>query len=217
MDLVVFPEDMNVEEKASLQDYIKNGCPGLVKVSEDEVFAWFNLYISGKTYNEIAQITKGKRDLILYVAHRARWHQKRLGHLTDISSHITQKIQKAKLESANTVVNAITSLGKYYDDKFNKFLSTNDKDIIENMDTKMLGQYYKSLEILDKIAPSERESSKDSAQPTVNINIGPSKIKQKDDNTVDITPEDTDSTENTKAAKDILRALSQLQKSKENT
>lgn len=211
MDLIVFPDDLSVEEKTALQAYVANGCPGLVKVDDAKVFQWLELYMAGKGYAEIAHITKEKKDLIMYIAYKAKWNEKRLEYYGDMTSGLNKKIRNAKLQSADTVANAITAMGKYYNDVFNKFLTTNDKSIIENMDTKVLAQYYKSLEVLDKlISPSENTNTE---KATVNINVGSNAtVTQVNDKTVDIS---TQSVESDLAASELLKSLARYQRSKE--
>jgi hypothetical protein len=208
MEVTKFSEDLSEEEQVSLQNYISNGCPGLVKIDDTKVFKWFELYMSGKSYSEIATITREKKDLIVYIAHRGKWHEKHMQYYADIASNLTNKIKKVKLESANTVATAITALGKYYGDQFNKYLLTNDSSIIANMDTKTLAQYYKSIEVLDKMMSPNSGSSGDGGGPSVNINVGSNaKIEQKDDKTVEITTDE--------AAGDLIKALAKYQRVKE--
>jgi len=202
MDLEKISEDMNIEEKKSLENYIKNGTPGISKITEVDIFKWFELYMSGKTYAEIATITKSKKDLILYISNKSGWNEKRLSHYKDLSDNLIEKIKTVKLKNTNTVASIINALGKYYGDKFDKFLSTNDNSIIEEMDTKMLAQYYKSMEVLDRIIAGASDSDKKS--PTVNVNVGSgAEISQIDENTVEVT----DST-----AKNLLRSLAEYKK-----
>lgn len=160
-NLNTLPDDMTQEEKNSLQDYINNGCPGFLKVQESDIFKWFGLYMSGKTYDEIAKITKSKRDLVLYLSYKSKWNEKRLKHYEDLTQSLTQKVEQGKLDSANTIVSMISALNRYYGDKFNQFLALNDKSIIENIDPRMLAQYYKSMDTLKKLlednVPSDLE------------------------------------------------------------
>jgi hypothetical protein len=163
--------------------------------------------MAGKSYSEIAAITKEKKDLIVYIAHRGKWHEKHMQYYADIANNLTNKLKKVRLESANTVATAITALGKYYGDQFNKYLLTNDGSIISNMDTKTLAQYYKSIEVLDKMM-SPSSGGEGSSNPSVNINVGSNaKIEQKDDKTVEITTDE--------AAGDLIKALAKYQRIKE--
>lgn len=209
MEVTKFSEDLSEEEQISLQNYISNGCPGLTKIDDTKVFQWFELYMAGKGYSEIATITKDKKDLIMYISYKSKWHEKRMQYYSDMALNLTTKLKRVKLESANTVANAITALGKYYNDQFNKYLLTNDQNVISNMDTKTLAQFYKSIEVLDKIInPSAAGDSSQSPLPSVNINVGSSaKVEQKDDQTIEITTDE--------AAGDLIKALAKYQRVKD--
>ena len=205
MDLTTIEHDFTEEESESLQDYIKNGKPGISRAVESDIFKWFELYMSGKTYQEIAKITNSKRDLILYISAKSKWTEKRLAYYSDLSQNIAEKLKQAKVDSLNTVTSIVAALGKYYGDKFNNYIATKDNDIIEDMDTKMLGQYYKSMEILDKIVGGAVRGDKSSNDnPNVNINIGAgAKISQTEDGDIDITDD---------VAGDMLRFLANRKK-----
>ena len=138
LDLInSMPQDMTMDEKKVVQSFIVEGCPGILRVQQSDIFKWFELYMAGKTYAEIATITKSKKDLIMYVAYKSTWMDKRFKHYEDISLNILEKIKKARLESANTVLTIMSALGKYCEQKYNRFLSTNDQRIIEGIDTKI--------------------------------------------------------------------------------
>lgn len=198
MDLTKIEHDFNEEQQESLQDYIKNGKPGLVSVKDTDIFKWNELYMSAKSYEEIAKITNSKRDLILYMSAKGNWCSKRLAYYENIADNMREKLKQTKLNSINTVSSAVNGLGKYFDEKFNKFISTKDKSIIENIDTKLLAQYYKSMEVLEKIVGEAANRGGDSGT-NVNINVGSSAtVEQVDDQTIEIT-DDT--------AGDILKYL----------
>lgn len=183
-------EDKTPQEKESLDRYKKNGCPGLTSLEETDVFKWFELYMSGKTYTEIAQITKSKKDLVMYVSSKGKWLEKRIEYYRDISEHIVKKTSQAKIDSINTLSAMVSALSKYYGKKFNEYLANNDDSIIEEMDTKMLAQYYKSTESLEKImTQSDPDGDPDGDKAKgININLHSSnaQIKHLDDDSIEI-------------------------------
>ena len=216
MDLTRIPEDLSSEEKNSLVDYVQNGCPGLTRVDDQDVFSWFQLYMSGKSYSEISEFCKCKKDLVVYMSYRNQWHEKRMNYYNDISSKYIEKVKMAKMDSINTTINAITALGKYHDKQFTKFIANNDNSIIHNLDTKILSQYYKSLEMLDKLlsnkAPSKNRDDYDEP-PTVNININ--QPKNSAPVTIDTEVVSSNAEENMSNS-EVLRALSILKRSQSN-
>ena len=210
LTLIDMPQDMTKEEKESVQDFIVNGCPGLLKVQQSDIFKWFDLYMAGKTYAEIATITKSKKDLIMYIAYKSTWMDKRLQHYADISLNILDKIKQARLDSANNMVTIIKALGKYCEQKYNRFLTTNDQSMIEGIDTKIVTQYFKAMELLEKLMNPEEDpdTKKNPGQsPLVNINMGAgATVRQLDEKTLEITDE---------TAGDLLKSLAILKKEKE--
>lgn len=182
--------DFTEEEKQSLEDYRKNGCPGLIKLTDSQAFQWFELYMSGKTYSEIAQITRQKKDLILYVSAKASWHEHRMRYYGDMAANILNKYEQTRLESVNTMATGISALNKYFGKRFNKFIQTGDESIVEDMDTKLLGQYYKAIESLNKMVGASIDDSGKNGQPLVNINMTNGKVTQTSENTIEIDTDD---------------------------
>lgn len=205
--------DFTTEELESLQDFKSNGRPGLqhyVKNDQDTL-RWFELYMSGKTYTEISKISNVKKDVILLVSETQGWCQKRTEYYNEMNDMVIQKYTQAKLESINTVTTMVSALNKYFGNKFNSFLATNDKSIIEELDTRLLAQYQKAQENMDKIMGIAASSSdSDPKNPIVNINMMGGKITQTDKNTIEIDP--SEESEKEKAVGEILASLSKLKK-----
>ncbi|HBI01430.1 MAG TPA: hypothetical protein DDY18_07380 [Flavobacterium sp.] len=211
-DLILpdLPQDMTKEEKEAVQEFINNGCPGIVRVQDGDIFKFFQLYMSGKTYAEIATITKAPKDLIMYLAYRSRWMEHRFKHYENISLNILDKIKQVKLDSANNLVTIVKALGQYCEMKYNSFLSTKNQEVIEKIDSKIVTQYFKAIELLDKVLSEEPGDEETKPKgPLVNVNVGlgaSATIKQTDAKTLEITDE---------TAGDLVKALASMKKQAE--
>lgn len=204
--------DFSLAESESLNSFITEGCPGILSKTDSDMYQWFELYMSGKTYSEISKITNTKKDLILYISAKCNWHDKRMQYYSDLSSHMLQKCNESKLETLNTVTTMVSALNNYFGGKFDKFLKTKDESIIEGLDTKLLAQYYKATEAIDKIVGSSVDQ--DNKPPLVNINMTSSaKVTQTGKNTLEI---DTDSSEKEREVGEILKSLAKLKKIRDN-
>lgn len=187
-------KDMTLEERESLQNYKENGLPGIGVADDSNQFQWLNLYMAGKTYTEISDIVSVKKDIILFIADKYKWYEKRVKHYEDLVNNLIEKTTRAKLEGASAVSSIISALNKYYANKFNKYLSTNDDTIIEGLDPKILVQYYKSLETLDKLMASAKPvnpaepGTTNPNSPIVNVNLGGNaNLKQNEDGSLEIS------------------------------
>lgn len=83
--------DFSSEELESLKSFTNESKPGIGSIRESDIFQCFGLYMSGKTYSEISQITSIKKDVILYLSSASNWHEKKLKYYEDISSNVLQK------------------------------------------------------------------------------------------------------------------------------
>jgi hypothetical protein len=194
MDLTVIPEDMTPEEKKELEEFKKAGCPGIQSVDDNLMFQFFELYMAGKTYGEIATYTKRKKAFVLYVSSFAKWHDKRMAHYQNITEKMLEKVQQAKMEAVNTITMAISAYSKLLNSKFNKFVSQNDFEAIESLQNKEMQSYYKAIDTLNKLVADTHAKipPKDSPSATVNVNVGNNAtITKKDENTFEVKANDS--------------------------
>jgi len=189
MNLSEIDNDFTDDEVKMINTFVSNGCIGLEGLVKDEhkINSMFSLYMSGKTYIEISKITKVKKELVYYMSAKMNWYEKRMEYLEDIQGKMTKKLSETRMESLNFITNLINCHHKYYGDEINEYLRTNDKTIIENLDLKSLSQYFKSIEILEKIL-NPTNITKGGSSTTVNINAAGSEIKQVDKDTIEVTP-----------------------------
>lgn len=188
LEQIQYPEDMSKDEQEELSSFIDNGCPGIVRIKDSDIFQWFEFYMAGKSYSEIAIASKKKKEYILFMAKKQNWFQKKMDHYNDLLSNMSTKLKQTKVESMGTVSTIVSALGKYYNDKFNKYLLTKDESLIDSIDTKMLSQFYKSIDSLEKLMSNASDSDGKDRGPLVNFNLsGDATVKQIDSKTVEIT------------------------------
>lgn len=204
------PHDMTKEEKEQVLEFIQNGVPGLLRVQHSDMYTLFKLYMSGKTYSEIATISKINKTLVMYLSYKSSWLDKRFKHYEDISLNILDKVQKTKLDIANKLVTMINATGKFLEDEYNQYLKTNDKAIIQNIDSKIISGYHKSIDSLKRVLDTEEENdpNKKPKQPLVNINVGMgAQIQQGADRPLEISDATTG---------DLIKALASMKKAAES-
>jgi hypothetical protein len=210
MDLSKIDNDFTNEEVIRINTFVENGCMGLETLVKDEhkVNGLYGLYMSGKTYIEISKISRVKKDLVLYMSAKMKWYEKRMEYLNDIQNNMTKKLTDTRVESLNFIANLISVHHKYYGEEMDEYLRTGDKTIIENLDLKQLSQYFKSIEILEKILNPANVRPGGGSGMNVNVNAPDgATLTQVDNKTLEIKPGNTG---------DILKALSKSKKDKEN-
>tara|TARA_R100000951_G_scaffold116766_1_gene130582 strand:+ start:20214 stop:20852 length:639 start_codon:yes stop_codon:yes gene_type:complete len=211
MDLSKIDNDFNDKEVETINTFVSNGCIGLETVVKDEakVNSLFSLYMNGKTYVEISKIARVKKDIVLYMSAKMGWYENRMEYLTDIQSKTMRKMSETRVESLNFITSLIGFHHKFYGDEIDKYIATGDRDIIANLDLKALGQYFKSIEILEKMMnPSNVNPNGKGSGATINIHAAGAKLEQTDDNTLEITAGKTG---------DLLKALAEIKDKQDKT
>jgi len=212
LDISSLPQDMTKEEKELVLEFIANGCPGLLRVQQSDMFNLFELYMAGKTYSEIATTYKMNKTLIMYLAFRSKWMDLRFKHYEDISLNILNKIKQTKLDIANDLTVAINATGKYLRGEYDRYLKTNDKSIIEGLDQAIVTGHRNNIKTLKEVLTAEENSdpNKKPQQPLVNIHMGigaKATVEQTGEKTLEITDQ---------TSGDLLKALAGMKKETES-
>ncbi len=209
LSITDLPHDMTKEEKEKVLEFIQNGVPGLLRVQHSDMYMMFQLYMSGKTYSEIATISKINKTLIMYLAYKSNWMDLRFKHYEDISLNILDKTQKAKLDIVNDLIVSINATGKYLRDEYNRYLSTNDKSIIERLDQTIVTGHRNNIKALKEVLTEEESTdpNKKPKGPLVNINVGMgAQIQQGTEKPLEISDATTG---------DLIKALASMKKAAE--
>lgn len=210
MDLTKTDNDFTNEEVEKINNFVKDGCPGLATFAADEfkINNMFGLYMAGKTYTEISRCLTTKKNLVLYMSAKMNWYEKRMSHINDIQNSMTQKISDTRIQSLNFIADLINFHHKFYGEQIEEYMATGDSSKIANLDLKSLGQYFKSIEMLEKILNPVNVTSGNSKKNGATININTpdgSTVRALDENTVEITPS---------ATGEVLKALAKLKDEK---
>jgi hypothetical protein len=201
-----FPADCTPEDKAILSKFREEGLVGVGRVTESSIFAWFNLYMNGRTYQEIAKETKGKIELVLYMADHYRWFEKRQEHYQQLMARVQNKMTTAKIEGVSFLYDLLSFATEIHKDDIVEFLSTKNKEAAARVDLRIIDRYTKIVDAIAKLTVTPEDWVKslgDRNRPTVNINIENATI-QKDKSILDID-----------SSKSIVSQLAKLKEEKE--
>jgi hypothetical protein len=99
----------------------------------------------------------------------------------------------------------MSALGKYHKKRADKYILTNDDNIIEAFDVKLVAAYYKSIDVLGEMMSlgSDKNNS-----PTVNVNVGSNaSVSQNADGSLEVNSDS--------GVSDLLKSLADFKKSQE--
>lgn len=195
--------DFSGSEKKELAEFRLAGLPGIGRYSDTDITKWFSLYLSGKTYMEISQISKTDIAYILYFSEKLKWHPKKTKYYDNIVNNMAQKVSQSKIDGINILTTAVSGLSKFFGDKITEAIMNNDDGLIQNTDLlKNLHKWTQMIETIDKLT-AQASSKKPGSGPAVNVNVF---TKSEEKTTVEINQNEK------KENGSILRKLSDLKK-----
>lgn len=200
--------DLSPLDMQKIEKFKEDGLPGLAEVSDAGVVKCMELYLSGKTYGQIANMVRVKKPLVLYLSHKFNWYLLKKDYFQDLSEDIQQRTLETKIVSQDFLLQLIqfwqTKIGK----SVNKFLVTGDDDVAKEIDLKEIDKYLKTIEILHRLTGEKSSGEK---PPAVGLNLGDGvTVKKVGDNAVEITPKQ-------KATGNLLSQLANLRREQENS
>lgn len=184
--------DLTASQQDALTKFQEAGLPGIGRISEAAVFQWFNLYIAGKNYEEISEITKSDIAPILYMSNKYGWLERKMGHYNNIVNKLDNRVQAIKLESAEFILDVITMIHKAHGGKITEFLQTGNREILKDVNLGVLDKYFKSIEALGKLMANPPGTPQLPVPPApavspVTINLGNATMEKKEDGSIEIT------------------------------
>lgn len=201
--------DFSPEDIQALEAFNSAGRPNVARISETEVFSWFNLYMSGRTYQEIAKETRADINHVLFIADKYVWAEKKATHFENIMARIQNKMDTVKLEGVSFLYDLLSFTHSLYSEDIVEFIKTKDKQIAARVDLKIVDKYTKIVDAINKLTESPEDwlkrTKENSSRPIVNVNIETANIQQKDNEmTIDAN-----------SGKSVISQLAELKKKKE--
>jgi len=180
--------DLTAEQQMVLTKFQEAGLPGIGRVSEASIFQWFNLYLAGKSYDEISDLTKSELAPILFMATKFGWLERKMGHYNGIAAKLDDRVKAVKLESAEFVLDIITMLHRSLGTKVTEYLQTGNREILKEVNLGVLDKYFKSIDALSKLMDKPLATPQlPVPQAPITINMGDGTIEKKEDGSIEIT------------------------------
>lgn len=191
--------DFSDRDMRNIQRYVDEGLPGIATVDADKMARIMDMYLSGKTYRQIAQTMSMDKAMVLYLSHKFNWFIVRREYLVELESLIRNRIIESKIVQQDFLLQLTQMWEKKIGTNIKKYLATDNEEFANNIDLKEVDKYLKTVEILHRLG--SEKSAGGSGTPAVGLNVGDGvTIVKKSDNEVEITPK-------SKAIGDVLKAL----------
>jgi hypothetical protein len=192
----------------AIEKYKEDGLPGIASLDDPTIIRMMELYLGGKTYREISQVTNKPKAMILYISDKFGWYIKKAEYLRDLEETMIQRTLEAKLVGQDFLLQLKSFFEKKIGHNINNYLRTGDAKFAGDIDLKEVDKYIKTFETLEKLTEVKARGSKSDkgAAPAVGLNLGDGvTIERIGDNKVEVTPKQ-------KTVGDMLKQFADLRR-----
>lgn len=180
--------DFTIKDLETIEKFKEEGMLGLHTLVETDVERSMALYLDGKSYRQIAQITKIKKDVILFLAHKFSWWELRKEYLDELQATMKDKILDSKLQTQEFLFDLIMAYRKKIGKNLNRYLKTDDDQWMDKVDNKDMGVVFKCVELLHRLNAENFTNPNDKSMVSLNGLSDGVTITKTGANSVEITP-----------------------------
>lgn len=178
--------DLTALDLAKIERFVANGSPGFNLSDEAKITQMMDLYLSGKTYSQIARITRCPKELVMVYSQRLNWYPLKLEYQEELMNSMRGRIVAAKMQSQDFLLQLSQMWQKKIGKKMDQYMSTGDESHADSISLKEIDKYLKTLETLNKLTA---EGGPKGDKPLVGVNVGDGvSITKQQDGSVEITP-----------------------------
>lgn len=199
--------DLTSRDLEVINEYVVAGLPAVASIDDIKMTRILDMYLSGRTYRQIAMTMSVPKPLILYLSHKFNWFQLRQEYMIDLEASSRPRVLEAKLMNQDMLMQLQQMWRKKIGSNITKYLATDNVDFANAIDLKEVDKYLKTVEMLHRLGS---EKAPGQGNPTVGLNLGDGvTIVKKGDNEVEITPKN-------KAIGDMLKQFADFRREEEN-
>lgn len=179
--------DFSTKDLEVIKAYQEGGLQGVAVVDDKKMASMLEMYLSGKTYRQIATTMQIKKEIVLYMSHKFNWFELRTEYLVDLESSMRGRVLEAKIVNQDFLLQLQAMWQKKIGTKISKYLATDNEEFANEIDLKEVDKYLKTVELLQKLGGEGK--TPDNSRPMVGVNAGDGvTITRKGDNEIEITP-----------------------------
>jgi transketolase len=158
--------DFTAADLEKVRLFKEAGMPGVGAINQSMIERMTDLYLSGKSYAQISQNMRLKRDIILFLADKFHWYALKNEAVQELEKTLQIRAKEYKRRAPAFLLDLIQYLQNEMADQISKSLASGHNGS-GSLNLKMIGQYIKALEALNKmiIEPSAQVPVERKADP----------------------------------------------------
>lgn len=143
--------DFTVKDLEAIEKFKDGGMLGLAQFTDTDIERCMSLYLDGKSYRQIAQVTWKNKTTIMFLAHKFKWFELREAYLEELQATLPSKILESKLQSQEFLLHLTLAYQKKIGKNIDQYLRTDDEKFADKVDSKDLSTLLKIMEMTYKL------------------------------------------------------------------
>ncbi len=180
--------DFTMKDLETIEKFKTDGMLGLHTIKDTDVERSMALYMDGKSYRQIAQVLKIKKDVVLFLAHKFKWFELRQDYLEELHATLKDKVTESKLQSQEFLLELVLAYQKKVSRNVHQYLRTDNADFFDKIDPKDISTVLKVMELLHKFSSENAGMPGDKSLVAFNGMGEGVTITKTGTNSVEITP-----------------------------
>ncbi len=180
--------DLSDKDMRAVEKYVEAGLPGIAAVDGEKLAKIMDLYLSGKTYHQIAMVLNVPKPAVMYLSNKFNWFAVRNEYMMDLEASIRGRLLESRLVNQDFLLQIVQLFQKKIGNKITKYLATDDESHANSIDLKEIDKYLKTLDALHRLSADPKAAAGAATSP-IGLNVGDGmSITKNEDGGIDITP-----------------------------
>lgn len=186
--LIVPYADFTFKDLEAVDKFKENGMVGLHTLKDTDCERCMALYLDGKSYRQIAQVTKINKTVILFLAAKFKWYELRKEYLDELQATLKDKVMEAKLQDGEFLMHLSLAYRKKIGKNVNDYLRTDNAEFADRIDSRDITAYMKIIELIHRLNNENIGNPSDKSLVGLNGLGEGVTITKTGNNSVEITP-----------------------------
>lgn len=180
--------DFTMKDLELIEKFKESGMLGLHTLKDTDCERCMGLYMDGKTYRQIAQVTKINKAVILFLANKFKWFELRKDYLDELHVTLKDKVMESKLQSQEFLLELVLAYQKKVSKNIHQYLRTDNEEFADRIDPKDINTVLKVMELLHRLSAENFGNPNDKSIIGLNGLGEGMTITKVGNNSVEITP-----------------------------
>jgi hypothetical protein len=164
------PSDFTEQEFKLVKEYEADGCPGLIRVSQNAFERMRKAYLQGSRFETLSKTFEIPKKVVMFIAYKEGWGKAKTDLMELTSQAIKENISFNQADNVLFLMELSSTLKEYYRKRIQLYQKTDDDKILQTTSLNALEKYLKIMKLLQESVSGAKDSVS-LQQPSVHVHV----------------------------------------------